>query len=30
MEITFADKSFEKLANNDRKLLREYGKLRAE
>ena len=30
MEITFADKTFGKLANNDRKLLREYGKLRAE
>jgi proteic killer suppression protein len=30
VEITFADKKFQKLANDDRKLLREYGKLQAE
>lgn len=30
MNITFKDKKFEKQANNDRKLLKEYGKLRAE
>lgn len=30
MEITFADKTFGKLANDDRKLLKECGKLRAE
>lgn len=26
MEISFADRDFEKLANNDKKLVREYGK----
>ena len=30
MEITFKDKKFEKLANDDRKMVREFGKLRAE
>lgn len=29
MKITFADKKLEKLANDDRKLLREFGKVRA-
>jgi len=29
VEITFTDKKFEKLANDDRKLVREFGKLRA-
>jgi proteic killer suppression protein len=30
VEITFADKKFEKRANDDRKLLKEYGKERAD
>lgn len=30
MKITFADKKLEKLANDDRKMLKEFGKLRAE
>ena len=30
MEITFTDKKFEKLANDDRKLVKKYGKLRAD
>lgn len=30
MKITFADRKFEKLANDDRKLVKEFGKLRAE
>ncbi|MCM5527370.1 type II toxin-antitoxin system RelE/ParE family toxin [Parasegetibacter sp. NRK P23] len=30
MKITFADKKLEKLVNDDRKMLRELGKLRAE
>lgn len=30
MEITFTDKKFEKLANDDRKLVKEFGKLRAD
>lgn len=30
MEITFTDKKLEKLANDDRKLVKEFGKLRAE
>lgn len=30
MKITFTDKKFEKLVNDDRKLLRAFGKLRAE
>lgn len=30
MKITFADKKLEKLANDDRKLVKELGKLRAE
>jgi toxin HigB-1 len=30
VEITFADKKFEKLANDDRKRVKEFGKLRAE
>ena len=30
MVITFTDKKFEKLVNDDKKLLREYGKLQAE
>lgn len=30
MKITFTDKKFEKLANDDRKLVRSVGKLRAE
>ncbi len=29
MKITFADKKLEKLANDDRKLLKEFGKVRA-
>ncbi|MEP7197460.1 MAG: type II toxin-antitoxin system RelE/ParE family toxin [Saprospiraceae bacterium] len=29
MEITFTDKKLEKLANNDRKMLKELGKVRA-
>lgn len=29
LKITFKDKKFEKLANDDRKLVREFGKLRA-
>ena len=30
MEITFTDKKLEKLANDERKLVKEFGKLRAE
>ena len=30
MEITFTDKKFEKLANDDRKLAKEFGKFRAD
>jgi len=30
VEITFTDKKFEKLANDDRKLVKEFGKLRAD
>lgn len=30
MEITFTDKKLEKLANDDRKMLKELGKIRAE
>ena len=30
MKITFADKKLEKLVNDDRKMLKEFGKLRAE
>lgn len=30
MEISFADRDFEKLANNDKKLVREYGKIQAD
>lgn len=30
MEITFTDKKLEKLANDDRKLVKEFGKLRAD
>lgn len=29
MEITFSDKKFEKLVNDDRKLVNEFGKVRA-
>ena len=30
MEITFTDKKLERLANDDRKMVKEFGKLRAE
>jgi toxin HigB-1 len=30
LEITFTNKKFEKLANDDRKLVKEFGKIRAE
>ena len=30
MEITFTDKKFEKLANDDRKMVKEFGKIRAD
>lgn len=30
MKITFTDNKFEKLANDDRKLVKEFGKLRAD
>lgn len=30
MEITFTDKKFEKLANDDRKRVKEFGKLRSD
>ncbi|MBS1631969.1 MAG: hypothetical protein KF825_13810 [Ferruginibacter sp.] len=30
MKITFTDKKLEKLANDDRKLLKEFGKIRAD
>jgi proteic killer suppression protein len=30
VEITFTDKKFEKLANDDRKMVKEFGKIRAD